>query len=81
MAQEEEWTEEDTKKTARQMEEQLQIENALRNEFNQYLTDIEKGRNALIFENYTLDELQRMYRRKELYQEKQATVYKGLQTI
>lgn len=49
---------------------QLQLEETLCKQFYTYLTELEKERNSLIFENYTLDELQAIYRQKELYQEK-----------
>ena len=49
---------------------QLQLEETLCKQFYTYLTELEKERNSLIFENYTLDELQAIYRKKELYQEK-----------
>ena len=49
---------------------QLQLEETLCKQFYTYLTELEKERNSLIFENYTLDELQAIYRQKELYQAK-----------
>lgn len=52
------------------VEMQLQLEETLCKQFYTYLTELEKERNSLIFENYTLDELQAIYRQKELYQEK-----------
>ena len=52
------------------MQTQLEIEEILCKQFYAYLTDLEKERNALLFENYTLEELQELYRKREAYTEK-----------
>lgn len=70
IAQSENKTYQDTKGIFPQVEDQLPLEETLCNQFYTYLTELEKERNSLIFENYTLDELQAIYRQKELYQEK-----------
>ena len=46
---------------------QLQIEEALNKEFYIYITALEKERNALLFEDHSLKELQEMYQRREEY--------------
>lgn len=53
----------------RWVEKQLQIEEALNKEFYAYMTVLEKERNALVFENHSLKELQEMYQKKEEYGE------------
>lgn len=70
LAQDGDTSENDTKETARQMQTQLEIEEILCKQFYAYLTDLEKERNALLFENYTLEELQELYRKREAYTEK-----------
>ena len=46
---------------------QLQIEETLNKEFYIYITALEKERNALLFEDHSLKELQEMYQRREEY--------------
>lgn len=70
LAQDGDTSKNDPKETARQMQAQLEIEEILCKQFYAYLTDLEKERNALLFENYTLEELQQLYRKKEAYTEK-----------
>ena len=53
LAQDGDTSENDTKETARQMQAQLEIEEILCKQFYAYLTDLEKERNALLFENFT----------------------------